>query len=163
MLEPSKVVTCRDGVDADGGFWLRGVRFPFDPRLYPLPNSAPFDAVGSVSVGPASTETILTVTLGRNEWVMINRLGMEILDSPAGTALAGFSDCIWRLKVNGVPSQFYGQLRDQIGSGLADRHVMFLITEPMGTIIAETENENVSDTYLCLWTFQGWTIPIPGS
>ncbi len=161
MGNSTEFVTC-EGIGADGGFMLRGVRFPYDPRLAPLPNSAPFDAIGSVSVGAASTETILTVSLGRNEWVMINRLGQEILDDPAGTALAGFSDCTWRLKVNGVPTEFYGQLQDQIGTGLADRHVMMLVTEPMATIQAEVYNAHVSDAYLCLWTFQGWTIPLPG-
>ena len=161
MGNSTEYVTC-EGAGLDGRFVLRGQTFPYDPRLRPLPNSAPFDGIGSVSVGPASTEIVLTVNLGRNEWVLLNRLGQEILDSPAGTALAGFSDCVWRLKVNGVPSEFYGQLRDQIGTGLADRQIMMLVTEPMATIEAEVENTNVADTYLCLWTFQGWTIPLPG-
>jgi len=165
MLPQSKVVTCHPSfgglLDGDG-FILRGVKFPFDPRLAPLPNSAPFDAIGSVNVVAAATETILTVELGRNEWVLINRLGQEILDSPAGTALTGFGACTWRLKVNGAPSQFYGNLRDQIGTGLADRHVMMLVAEPMATIQAEVYNSHATDPFLCLWTFQGWTIPIPG-
>ena len=164
MPPKSEVVTCGDfGAGVSGeGFWLRGVKFPFDPRMNPLPNSAPFDAIGSVSVIAGATETIISVSLGRNEWLMINRLGQEILDSPAGTALTGFGACTWRLKVSGAPSQFYGNLQDQIGTGLADRHVMMLIAEPMATVQAEVYNSHATDAFLCLWTFQGWTIPIPG-
>jgi len=166
-MDESKLVSCHRNsgviVPTDGAFRLRGIDFPFDPRMSPLPNSAPFDAFGSSTVSAGDTTSLITVDLGRAEWAVIRRLGMEILDDPAGAAITGFSNTIWRIKVNGVPVEFYGQIVDQIGTGLADRDVIFLIDQPRARITAEVENIHDSDSFLCFWTFAGWTIPIPGS
>lgn len=157
-MTPAGGVTCDD----PGVVTVAGVKFPRDPLLNPLPESERFDVLRSVSVAINSTEILADFTLGKNEWAVINKLGQEILDSPAGREAEGFANVTWAIKVNGIPVQFYGALRDQIGEGSQLTEIFVFVNIAGARVTFEVTSPSTSpNIYLCFGRFRGWTIPLP--
>lgn len=132
----------------------------FDPFLRPPPDADVFDLFRSVNIAPGATQTLAEFILGRNEFARISNLGQEILDDPAGTAVTGFANTVWRIVINSANDRFFGDIRDQIGRGDQPSEIFIRLSEPGARVLFQATNNHATLTFLTFGRLRGWTIPL---
>jgi len=128
-----------------------------DPFLYPPPEAVFFDRFASVSTAPGATSLLCELQLTAGEQAVITGLGQEIQDDPAGTAITGFSDTIWSLRVNDAPTRDHGNMVDQRGRGFNLADIRIKISEEKALIQFMVTNTHGADTFLCFGVIQGYS------
>lgn len=148
------------GCGCNDSITFRGYKFKRDPRTGMLLDSQYVGPLASATVAALGQTDLITIELARDEWMFFHSYGFDILDSPAGTAITGFSNVTWNLLVNDIPVPTFGRLQDQIGRASDPAPIHVLVAEPGATVKMRVVNAHATDSFLCFVRLIGYTIPL---